>query len=114
MTSLMADVKFAFRMLMKAPAFTAVAVHSLALGIGPNTALFSLVDSVLLQDWGVREPEGVVDMHSLTDDGRYFRTSYRVYELIQEGAGDAFTDVAASAMPTWNMEVGGESELVMG
>lgn len=114
MTSLMADVRFAFRMLMKAPAFTAVAVLSLALGIGPNTALFSLVDSVLLQEWGVREPEGVIDMYSLTDDGRYFYTSYRVYELIQEGAGDAFTDVAASAMQTWNVEVGGASELVMG
>lgn len=113
MTSLMADVKFAFRMLTKAPAFTAVAVLSLALGIGPNTAIFSLVDSILLQEWGVGEPEGVVDMYSLTDDGRYFFTSYRVYELIQEGAPDVFTDVAASAMQTWNAEVDGVSELVV-
>ena len=58
MTSILADLKYAVRTLAKAPAFTAVAVLSLALGIGPNTALFSLVHTVLFQDWGVAEPRG--------------------------------------------------------
>lgn len=114
MTALLADLKFAVRMLLKAPAFTAVAVLSLALGIGPNTAIFSLVDAALLQDWGVPEPEGVVDMYSLTDDGRYFYTYYRVYELIDEGADDVFVDVAASAQQAANVDLGGEGELLMG
>ncbi len=114
MTALLADLKFAVRMLLKAPAFTAVAVLSLALGIGPNTAIFSLVDAALLQDWGVPEPEGIVDMYSLTDDGRYFYTYYRVYELIDEGAGDVFTGVAASAQQPANVDLGGEGELLMG
>ena len=113
-TALMADLKFALRMMLKAPAFTAVAVLSLALGIGPNTAIFSLVDAVLLQDWGVGEPEGVIDMYSLTSDGRYFYTGYRVYELIQEGATDVFDDVAASAQQAGNVEIDGASVLVMG
>ncbi|MBT8402225.1 MAG: ABC transporter permease [Gemmatimonadetes bacterium] len=114
MTALLADLTFALRMLAKAPAFTIVAVLSLALGIGPNTAIFSLVDAALLQDWGVPEPEEIVDVYSLTDDGQYFYTYYRVYELITEGANDAFVDVAASAQQTGNIDVGGEGRLAMG
>lgn len=113
MTSLMADLKFALRMIRRSPGFTAVAVLSLALGIGPNTAIFSVVNSALLQDWGVPEPEGVVDMYSLTSEGRHYYTYYRVYELIRDGAGDAFTGVAATALKGFNVEVDGEAELVL-
>ncbi|MEQ9400106.1 MAG: ABC transporter permease [Longimicrobiales bacterium] len=115
MSSLLTDLKFALRMMAKAPAFTAVAVLSLALGIGPNTAIFSLVDAVLLQDWGVPEPERIVDMYSLEPDGRYFYTYYRVYELIEDGTeGSIFSAVAASAQQTGNFDVDGQNTFVMG
>jgi predicted permease len=54
------DVRFAIRMLLKTPAVTAVAVLSLALGIGANTAIFSLIDAVLLKMLPVENPRQLV------------------------------------------------------
>jgi predicted permease len=114
MTALLADLKFALRMIRKAPAFTAVAVLSLALGIGPNTAIFSLVDAILFQEWGVRDEDTLVDVYSLSSDDRHFFTNYRVLELVREGTTDIFSQVAGHAVHLVNIERGGDGELVLG
>ncbi|MDA0327490.1 MAG: ADOP family duplicated permease [Gemmatimonadetes bacterium] len=114
-SAILADLKFAVRTLSKAPAFTAVAVLSLGLGIGPNTAIFSLVDAILFQDWGVDDPERIVDIYTLTRAGEYFYSGYRTFEIVEDGTGDVFESVAQHSLITARVEApSGDAELVLG
>ena len=60
----MNDLKFAFRQLLKRPGFTTVAVLTLALGIGANTAIFSFVNTILLRPLPFMEPERLVMVYT--------------------------------------------------
>ena len=62
------DLRYAFRLLLKNPGFSAVAVLSLALGIGANTAIYSLMESIMLRALPVADPESLVvfNWHSRT------------------------------------------------
>src|SRR5580658_1858566 len=67
--NLLQDTRVSLRALCKRPAFTAVALLSLALGIGANTAIFTLIQQLLLRDLPVRDPEQLVTFGDATNSG---------------------------------------------
>ena len=97
------DLRYALRMLRKNPGFTAVAVLTLALGIGANTAMFSVVNSVLLKPLPYPHPER---LHMIFQDNRKlnnprYDVSYYNYRDLREQS-QTFEDMAAIS-PVWNI-----------
>ncbi|MFL5378547.1 MAG: permease, partial [Myxococcales bacterium] len=68
MDSVLQDVRYALRKLLRAPAFSAVAVLTLALAIGASTAVFSIVDGVLLKSLPFRDPDRLVRVDTVAQD----------------------------------------------
>ena len=104
----MSDLRDALRSLRATPVVSAVAMLSLALGIGANTAIFSLLDSVMLRSLPVHEPHRLV---MLAKGGSWTNP---IWEQIRERQ-DRFSDGAfAWSRPRFDLAAGGESDYVNG
>ena len=94
------DLRFALRMLRKSPGFAATAILTLALGIGANSAIFSLVNAFLFKPLMIQAPSALVGVYSRdTHQSSYRAFSYADYtELRDQGDGGAFSSLMAHNM----------------
>ncbi|HEY6466540.1 MAG TPA: ABC transporter permease [Candidatus Acidoferrales bacterium] len=109
MTSLLQDVRYAIRILAKAPGFTIIAILTLALGIGANTALFSVVDGVLLNPLPYAQPDRLVAIYTHTSTFDHSSISYPNFlDWVHDNR--SFSGMAAFRGDTMNMTGMGEPE----
>ena len=109
------DLRFGVRMLVKSPTFTAVAVLTLALGVGANTAVFTFVDALLLRPLAaVTQPDHLVQVGRQYRDKAYLSdASYPDY-LDYRDQNTTLTGLAASTPSAFHLSAGGDNERIDG
>src|ERR1035441_10393139 len=105
MGTVIQDVKYGLRMLARNPGFTAVAVLTLALGIGLNTSIFQLFDAIVLQPMPVKDPSAVVCVYQRieNDPGGYRSFSYPEYVALRD-SNAVFSGLVAYSWMTVELE----------
>jgi predicted permease len=110
---LLQDLRYAARMLRHAPGFTTVAVLSVALGIGANTAIFSLIDTVLLRMLPVHEPEQLFFVENVGARGGGGSPPYPCFEEFRE-RNHYFSGLSAFTADNMRIAIDGRPEQIMG
>ena len=113
MKTLLQDVRYALRMLKKSPGFTAVVLLTLALGIGANTAIFSIVDAVLLRPLPFREPQQLVRVVDHARGAGLHDIGMSVPELGDlSSRANVFDQISATWPVSANLTGGGQPERI--
>ncbi|HLH01622.1 MAG TPA: ABC transporter permease [Bryobacteraceae bacterium] len=114
MESVLADVRQSLRLLRKSPGFTAVAIAALALGIGANTGIFSVINKVILEPLPYPQPERIVKLGRKYPDGTGYSNSVPKYMAWRHN--DVFSEMAIydQGGPGLNLTAGDRPEQVKG
>jgi len=102
----MEDLRYAFRALWKDPGFTIPAAFALALSIGANTSVFTVVKSVLLEPLPMKQPEQLMAVYQIRPDGEKFPFNIPFYLDVRDRSR-VFQDVSAQGF--WNANLTGEA-----
>ena len=120
MNSVLQDIHYALRQLRKSPGFTAVAILTLALGIGANTAVFQLIDAVRLRALPVKHPQELrtvrVEIHGWlmgSTSGPYSDLTFPLFDQLRRRQ-EAFSAIAAWGQDDFNLATGGEVHMARG
>src|SRR5687768_10795968 len=114
METLMQDIRYAARGLRKAPAFTLVALLTLALGIGVNSSIFSIVNAILFRPLPVERPNELVDIYGRESTSNSHEThSYPNY-LAYRAQTSTLTDLVGYSNFFAHLSIAGSSDLVVG
>ncbi|MFZ0211513.1 MAG: ABC transporter permease [Candidatus Acidiferrales bacterium] len=113
--TLLQDIRFAFRILRKTPLVTSIAIISLALGIGANTAIFSLIDAVMLRMLPVQDPEQLVEILFRSPTASRLRPNVTnpIWEQVRDHQ-DAFASVFAWRSTDFDLADGGQENTIPG
>ncbi len=112
--TLLKDIRYAFRWLARSPGFSAVAILSLGLGVGVNTAMFSLVDSLLFRPLPVSSPGTLVDVFTTGGDGDQYATNSYPDFLDLKAQNTVFTDMIGYSPMMAPLSLGDRSRIAFG
>src|SRR5581483_7694534 len=113
MQTLLQDIRYSLRLLLKRPGFTLVAVITLALGIGANTAIFSLVNTVLLRPLPVTRPNELYALSAMGKNDSFLAFSYPEYVDFRD-RNDVLTGLFATRISPMSLSRDGNNERVWG
>lgn len=115
MTHILRDLTYCWRLLIKKPLFSIVAIGTMALAIGLNTATFSAVHSLLLAPLGgVNEPQELVQLYREWAGIRYGSNSIPHYQQLRDDSSEIFENTAAWFFSPISLDIDGQAERTMG